>query len=68
MNQTHPGPEAGRKRLAKLLGLAPFRVEIQYDGQSLHVFIDGVPANAEQMQTFKNDVFNVTTQAKFRMN
>lgn len=56
--------EAGRKRLAKLLGIAPFRVDMTLDDGGVVIEIDGRPATSEQMQTFWNDVASLVTKAK----
>jgi hypothetical protein len=56
--------EAGRKRIAKLLGIAPYRVELTFDLSGVAIEIDGKPATDEQLKVFWDDV--AATVAKFR--
>ena len=62
------GQEAGRKRLAKLLGVAPYRVDLQIEGTQVRASLDDQPLNLEQMAAFAEDVAKLTTSAKRRMN
>lgn len=48
--------EVGRKRLAKLLGVAPFRVEFKLIQGGFYIEVDGRPATSEETATFQRDV------------
>lgn len=48
--------EIGRKRIAKLLGVAPFRVELQLNNGGFHIEVDGQPATPDVVRLFQNDI------------
>ena len=56
--------EAGRKRLARLLGIAPFRVDVTLLPTGVTIEIDGSPASLNQMQTFWDDVASVLSAGR----
>lgn len=61
--------EAGRKRIAKLLGVAPFRVDLTLTptGDVL-IEVDGKPASDEQMRAFWEDVAETVKKSPNRPN
>lgn len=67
--QTFLKQEAGRKRLAKLLGIAPYRVDLVLTkGGAIDIKIDGEPASEEQEKVFLKDVSELTGAFKKTFN
>lgn len=56
MNDVFFKQEAGRKRLAKLLGIAPYRIDLTIVPDGVSIEIDGKPATDEQVAVFSQDV------------
>lgn len=68
MTTNFPGQQASRKRLAKLLGVAPFRLDLHFDGKNLNIALDGAPLPTNHMAVFEADVRRLTSAAKNWMN
>ena len=61
--------EVGRKRVAKLLGLAPYRVEVvTLPTGELGIQVDGGPVSEEQNKVIFKDAENILRQALSSLN
>lgn len=61
--------EIGRKRVAKLFGVAPYRVEFVLSEQGVfQIEVDGKKASPEQIAVFNKDIDNMLSVMKTQMN